>query len=304
MVQLIRHPQVKTETETRRKKVVAAIPCLNTQNTIGDIVKLAKEYVNEVIVIDDGSTDLTAIVAQVAGAVVLRHDRNRGKGAAMKTAAAHIDADIIVFIDGDGQHDPSDIPALLKPILEAKADFVIGSRFLSGSKTSYVPVGRKATNVLASVVISFIISFLQPVVGLLNRKSAFKPKFSSPFSLSLHRLNQSQQRNKARSNYLKREKLQPLADNYRLLNSGFKWVSDCTSGFTAMRLDNWRKLNLASDGYQIETEIIFEQAKNGFIIAETPISCDWKGSLSRLSIIKDGVKTLLLLARKFVDHPQ
>ena len=65
------------------------------------------------IVVDDGSTDKTAEIATSAGATVIRHDKNRGKGAAMKTAGSQADGEIIVFIDGDGQHNPSDIPKLI-----------------------------------------------------------------------------------------------------------------------------------------------------------------------------------------------
>lgn len=69
-----------------------------------------------------------------------------------------------------------------------------------------------------------------------------------------------------------------------------------------MRKQNWRKLNLISNGFQIETELIFEQAKNGFIIAEVPISCTWGKSFSKLSIFKDGIRTLSLLLYKLVKY--
>jgi glycosyltransferase involved in cell wall biosynthesis len=134
MVQFAERPQLSSSPLTHHKKVVAAIPCFNTQATIAEIVKGTKKYVDEVVVIDDGSTDMTAFNAQVAGAAVLRHDRNKGYGEAIKScfdAALTTNADILVIIDGDGQHDPDEIPRLLKPVRKERADLVIGSRFLN-----------------------------------------------------------------------------------------------------------------------------------------------------------------------------
>ena len=92
------------------------------------------------------------------------------------------------------------------------------------------------------------------------------------------------------------------SSDFRIVQGRIKWITDCTSGFTAIRNENWKKLNLISDGYQIETEMIFEQAKNGFTIAETPVSCNWETGTSKLSITKDGSKTLLLLAEKLIHY--
>lgn len=83
--------------------------------------------------VDDGSTDATSKVARAAGAEVIRHRTNQGAGAATKTAfeaAKRRHADILVTLDGDGQHNPDEIPRLLAPILDGEADLVIGSRFL------------------------------------------------------------------------------------------------------------------------------------------------------------------------------
>ena len=120
-----------------RPRVVAAIPCFNTGPFIADVVSRARRYVDEVIVIDDGSSDGTAEKARAAGAVVVRHKANRGYGEATKSCfeeAKANGADVLVALDGDGQHDPDDIPALLKPILAGEADLVIGSRFLPDSR--------------------------------------------------------------------------------------------------------------------------------------------------------------------------
>ena len=116
-----------------KTKIIAAIPCLNEGQFIGDIVARSSKYVDTAVVIDDGSTDNTSEVAKGAGAEVIRHERSRGAGAATKSAfqaAKTNNADILVTLDGDGQHDPNEIPLLLAPILSSEADLVIGSRFL------------------------------------------------------------------------------------------------------------------------------------------------------------------------------
>jgi len=120
---------------------VALIPAYNEEKTITNVVKEAKKFVDLVIVVDDGSRDATAKVAEEAGAVVVRHPRNMGYGAAVKTlmrVALAADAKYAVLLDADGQHDPADIPKFLEKLKEG-ADVVIGNRF----KTSKVPTYRK-----------------------------------------------------------------------------------------------------------------------------------------------------------------
>ena len=113
--------------------IIAAIPCFNEERFIGSVVLKAKNYVDQVMVIDDGSTDNTAMVSEQAGAMVVRHESNRGKGAAVSTAfelAREMECRALVILDGDGLHEPADIPLLLKPVLDGQADMVVGSRFL------------------------------------------------------------------------------------------------------------------------------------------------------------------------------
>lgn len=129
-------------------KVLAASPCFNEQNFIGDVVTRARKYVDKVIVIDDGSTDDTAEVAHAAGAEVIRHEARKGAGAATRTgfqAAKRSSADILVTLDGDGQHNPDDIPRLLAPILNNEADLVIGSRFLQPTQQTLRTQGTPQT---------------------------------------------------------------------------------------------------------------------------------------------------------------
>lgn len=126
-----------------RPKIVAVIPCHNEERHIADIVGQASKYVGQVVVIDDGSSDRTAAVAASAGALVIRHEVNRGKGMAVNTAfqwAKENGVQAVVLLDGDGQHNPAEIPVVLKPVLEDEADVVVGSRFLD--KKSPIPKYR------------------------------------------------------------------------------------------------------------------------------------------------------------------
>ena len=113
-----------------RPKVIAAIPAYNEEKYIGTVVLKARQYVSEVIVLDDGSTDHTADVARLAGASVIRHQQNEGKGASIRMLLAEArkrNPDILVLLDADSQHNPDEIPTLVKPISES-FDLVIGSR--------------------------------------------------------------------------------------------------------------------------------------------------------------------------------
>ncbi|MCX5997097.1 MAG: glycosyltransferase family 2 protein [Chloroflexi bacterium] len=120
-------------------KIVAVIPCLNEERFISDVVFKTLKHVDRVIVIDDGSKDSTARLARDAGAEVISHTFSQGAGAATRTgfeAALRAGASIIVTLDGDGQHNPDEIPLLLSPIIQQQADLVIGSRFLTKAKVS------------------------------------------------------------------------------------------------------------------------------------------------------------------------
>ena len=123
--------------------VTAIIPAYNEEISIGSIVLKTKKYVDHVIVIDDGSIDSTAEIAKDAGAEVIIHPKNKGKGGALRTgfqAANKNGTDIIVTIDADGQNDPDEIPKLLAPILSKNADMVIGSKFLNSGKKVPFPI--------------------------------------------------------------------------------------------------------------------------------------------------------------------
>nr|WP_233739999.1 glycosyltransferase family 2 protein [Halovenus carboxidivorans] len=113
--------------------VVAGIPAYNEEETIGELASTARDYADEVVVVDDGSADQTAQKAASTGATLLRHEENQGYGATLGTIFQYAhsrDADHLVILDADGQHDPEDIPALVATQRETEAEVVTGSRFV------------------------------------------------------------------------------------------------------------------------------------------------------------------------------
>jgi glycosyltransferase involved in cell wall biosynthesis len=242
--------------EILNEKVSVIIPAKDEANSIGELIARVEASLSdrnfEIIVIDDGSKDSTKEIASNSGVITISHVKSLGKGAAMKTGASAASGDILVFLDGDGAHKPEDIPNVLAPVLQNKADLVIGSRDFRGSKTfgSYLP--RRITNELASFVTSIIISFFLPLV------TSFK---------------------------------YPI-----------KWVTveDAECGFKVVSKEKWHKFNLVSQGFEIESEIIYEAAKNRLTIHNAPISCNWDSKVSRLSIVRDGLKTIRLLFSKLI----
>jgi glycosyltransferase involved in cell wall biosynthesis len=235
-------------------KISVIIPAKNEAKSIGQLITRTKtnlaENQVEIIVVDDGSEDDTKSVAERNGAITITHSKTLGKGAAMKTGAKAAKGDILIFLDGDGAHMPEDIPEVLAPILQNKADLVVGSRDFRDSKTLGYYIPRRITNKLASFSTSVFVSVLLP----------FATSFKYPV----------------------------------------KWIAveDAECGFKAIRKEKWRRFNLLSQGFEIESEIIYEACKNRLIIENVPINCNWDCRVSRLSIFRDGLRTLKLLFSK------
>lgn len=136
-------------------KVVAVIPAYNESKTIAEVLSHTRRFVDGMIVVDDGSTDRTAEIARVHRALVVSHVINRGLGAAIGTGfemAKRAGADVVITLDADGQHDPSEVPVLVKAI-EKGADVVIGSRMLTRKS---MPWERQVANVLGNLVTFFL----------------------------------------------------------------------------------------------------------------------------------------------------
>jgi glycosyltransferase involved in cell wall biosynthesis len=147
---------------------VACIPAYNEERTIAKVVVGCQRNVDRVIVCDDGSNDMTAEIAERLGADVVRHPSNMGKGEALRTlfkAARNLGADVMVTIDADAQHDPVEIPQLLKELEKGAADIVIGSRFLGTGNSENVPSHRRVMNKLFNAM---------TVEGITDTQSGFR----------------------------------------------------------------------------------------------------------------------------------
>jgi len=139
------------------------IPAFRAAATLGDVVERVRRQVPGalVLVVDDGSGDGTADAAAAAGATVLRHEANLGKGRALATglaAAVRSGAATVVTLDADGQHPPEAIPGLLAPIVAGAADLVVGARPRRGA----MPLGRRCSNWLSSTLLSRAVGFAVP----------------------------------------------------------------------------------------------------------------------------------------------
>ena len=138
-------------------KVIIGIPAFNEEKNIGPIVAKLKKKYDQVIVCDDGSSDMTETIALSLGAHVVKHDKNLGYGSAIKTIfneSRKLECDVLVTFDADGQHQISEIDSVLQPIFENKADIVIGSRFLGETKDlpRYRKIGIKTITGLTNVM--------------------------------------------------------------------------------------------------------------------------------------------------------
>jgi glycosyltransferase involved in cell wall biosynthesis len=140
-------------------KTVIVIPSYNEEHVIGAVIAACRgEGFTDILAVDDGSTDATAEMARAAGACVVSHPVNRGVGAATQTgfaAALMMDADEVVTIDADGQHDPKDIARMLQQLRTGGSDIVIGSRFLNSGNR--IPLMRRIFNITANCV-TFLLS--------------------------------------------------------------------------------------------------------------------------------------------------
>jgi glycosyltransferase involved in cell wall biosynthesis len=139
--------------QATRETVCAIIPAFCEERFIGTVVRGVLEQLDHVVVVDDHSPDKTAEVAREAGAEVIRHSENLGKGAAIKTGLgkAAVSFGFFLFMDGDGQHDPAEIPKFLRKAAETQAHLIVGNRM---SNVTTMPAIRRWTNKFMSWQIS------------------------------------------------------------------------------------------------------------------------------------------------------
>jgi len=220
------------------------IPAHNEKWTLGGVLKRAKETIksldlpSEIIVIDDGSTDETLKIVYLsseAGIIVLRNDKNYGKGYALRRGIKYSKGKIVVTMDADGSHKPEELPFLLKPIFD-DADMVIGSRFKGKIERGAI----KRINILGNKLINLLIY-------ILTRKK----------------------------------------------------LTDALSGFRAVKREFLSKVDLYSDGYEIEAEITVKLIKTGCRIREIPISCVKPVRSSYLNSFRDGYKIIKTIFKAY-----
>jgi glycosyltransferase involved in cell wall biosynthesis len=133
-------------------KVCALVAAFNEETTIGCVLSGARPFVDQIVVVDDGSGDGTAALAEEAGALVLRHPENHGKGVAVRTGLVHVlkeDFTHVLFMDADLQHDPADIPLLLEKASKSGAEFVVAERVFDRET---MPRARYYANTIGSWV--------------------------------------------------------------------------------------------------------------------------------------------------------
>jgi glycosyltransferase involved in cell wall biosynthesis len=157
-------------------KTIVVVPAFNEEKTIGGVILGLKKYVQDIIVVDDGSSDQTVRLAGAAGARVISHFLNRGLGGALGTgiqAALNHQADIVVTFDADAQHNPADLSRLIEPIESGEAEVVIGSRMI---KSEGMPLIRQAYNRLANLITKLLFGFTtsdsQSGLRALSRRAA------------------------------------------------------------------------------------------------------------------------------------
>ena len=137
-------------------KITVGIPAFNEEKNIASIIQKLNQFVDTVIVCNDGSTDNTAKIAEKMGAIVITHEQNLGYGGAIRSLflkARELDSDMLVTLDSDGQHRISDVLPIVDPIIKNQADLVIGSRFLTKNQEDmpkYREIGIKIITTLAN----------------------------------------------------------------------------------------------------------------------------------------------------------
>jgi len=169
--------------DTAEKLLISIIiPMYNEENSIKKVIKKIPNHRSyEIIVIDDGSTDNSIKkVKQIKDRdiKIIRHDKNQGYGASILTGFNYVTGDIIVTMDSDGQHNPEEIPNLIKPIIDNQADYVVGSRYL-GSSNYKVPLHARVGEYLINICLWFL--YRQKVSNSQSGFRAFKSEYVKIF---------------------------------------------------------------------------------------------------------------------------
>lgn len=217
-------------------RIAALIPALNAERSIATVVAETRRHVEPVVVIDDGATDATGDAARDAGATVLRHDVNRGKGAALKTGfswALDANFDAVITLDADGQHLPAEIPKFLAEHAASRADLIIGGR-------------------------SHLFDEMMPIRRGANRFSA-----------------------------------------WCIATASGAHITDSQSGFRLYSARLLRAVELRTDGFDMESEIIVRAGRRGFRIVTIPIELGFVNGIatSHYKPLKDTLRIAWTVTR-------
>ncbi len=212
------------------KKVSIVIPCKNEESTIGSLIDSLIDFdiANEIIVVNDGSTDNTTEILKSKNVIVIYHPYSKGNGASIKAGARRATGEIIVFMDADGQHNINELPNLLSPFNEGY-DMVVGARDKKSQASMARLVGNNLYNHLASLI------------------------------------------------------------------TGHK-ILDLTSGFRACKRKCFLEfISLLPNGFSYPTTITMAFFRSGYSVKYIPIQVKQRDGKGHLSIIKDGIRFLLII---------
>lgn len=221
------------------ERIAAVVPAYNAERHLADVIRGLRRHVpaNALIVVDDGSKDGTAVAAARAGATVLRHSTNRGKGAALRTgfaaALALPGVDAVIMLDADGQHDPDEAPRFAEAFASGAAELVVGNRM---AVTGAMPPLRVFTNRFTSGVISLIA----------------------------------------------RQRVPDTQNGYRLAGCGLL-----------------RRVELETDRYEIESELIIKASRAGARIVSIPVRTIYGAEKSAIHPLRDTIRFFSLVFRSF-----
>ena len=292
-------------------KVMAGMPVFNEEETIGSVVISTLRHVDEVICIDDGSSDSSASIAESCGATVIRHRSNRGYGAALKTLFRHAveqEVDVLVILDSDGQHNTSDIPALIEPILVGDADFTIGSRFIDGGggvdMPAYRKLGIKVITAASNLSSDLQISDTQSGFRAFSKAALEKLRFDSEgMELSLELLEDANEKN------LKVQEVPtiirydvPKGSNFTAVSHGFTvltWALISLSQKKPILVLGLPGLGLLAAGAAMGMNAAQDFTTQVDELIGTGLSAVWIGVLG-LSLMATGI--VLQAAQRFLRH--
>ena len=222
------------------KKIICIAPAFNEEGKIGKLVKkIPNDVVDSFLIVDDGSTDRTAIEAKESGAQVISLPKRTGIGAAIRAGidiAIEKDFDIVVIMAGNGKDNPNEIPQLVMPILKDEYDYVQGSRFLPGGKWDNLPIFRYIMIKINALLYRFLTGF--PCTDALNGFRAYKLKIFKDKRINIWQ------------KWLDQYELETYL-HYKILKSGYKvkevpvskiYPSDKKIGYTKIRpfIDWWK----------------------------------------------------------------